>query len=75
MFLSLHFENILTNQNMLSSHILCWNETKIQYIHINQKIEMHVFKKLRFCHVKMDIEHHNYKLVPYILNNVNWKKI
>jgi hypothetical protein len=38
MFSSLHFEDTLANPNMLASHILCLNETKIHYIHITQSI-------------------------------------
>jgi hypothetical protein len=35
--LTLHFQNILANQNLLTSHILCLNEMKIQNIHTNHK--------------------------------------
>jgi len=36
--LNLHFWEILVNQNLLSSHILCLNETKIQKICTYQEI-------------------------------------
>jgi hypothetical protein len=35
--LKLHFQNIFIDQNLLASHILCLNETKIQSIHTNQE--------------------------------------
>ncbi len=36
--LTLHFEDVLTNPNLLASHILCLNETRIRNVHLNSKI-------------------------------------
>ncbi len=33
--LTLHFEDVLTNPNLLASHILCLNETRIKNVHLN----------------------------------------
>jgi hypothetical protein len=35
--LTLHFQNILANQNLLTSHMLCLNEMKIKNIHTNHE--------------------------------------
>jgi len=37
-FLSLHFEDILEDPNLLASQILCLNETKTKNVHLNSKI-------------------------------------
>jgi hypothetical protein len=37
-FLTLHFENIIADPNLLASHILCLNETIIKNVHINSEI-------------------------------------
>jgi len=36
-YLTLDFENVLTNPNLLASHILCLNETRIRNVHLNSK--------------------------------------
>jgi hypothetical protein len=36
--LSLHFEDILEDPNLLASQILCLNETKTKNVHLNSKI-------------------------------------
>jgi hypothetical protein len=33
--LTLHFEDVLVDPNVLSSHILCLNETRIRTVHLN----------------------------------------
>ncbi len=37
-FLQFHFQDILIDTYLLTFHILCLNETKIQNIHANQEI-------------------------------------
>jgi hypothetical protein len=37
-FLTLHFEDILEDPNLLASHILCLNETRIKNVQLNSKI-------------------------------------
>ncbi len=36
--LTLHFEDVLADPNLLASHIFCLNETRIINIHLNSKI-------------------------------------
>jgi hypothetical protein len=36
--LILHFEDVLADPNLLTSHILCLNETRIKNVHLNSKI-------------------------------------
>jgi hypothetical protein len=36
--LTLHFEGVLANPNLLTSHILYLNETRIRNVHLNSKI-------------------------------------
>jgi hypothetical protein len=36
--LTLHFEDVLANPNLLASHILYLNETRIRNVHLNSKI-------------------------------------
>jgi len=35
--LTIHFENVLVDPNLLASHILCLNETRIRNVHLNSK--------------------------------------
>jgi hypothetical protein len=37
-FLTLHFEDVLVDSNLLASHILYLNETRIRNVHLNSKI-------------------------------------
>jgi hypothetical protein len=39
-FLTLHFEDVLIDANLLTSHILCLNETRIKNVHLNSKNTM-----------------------------------
>jgi hypothetical protein len=45
-FLTLHFEDVLANPNLLTSHILCLNETRIKIVHLNSKIYNALSQKL-----------------------------
>ncbi len=37
-FLTLDFEDVLTYPNLLASHIICLNETRIRNVHLNSEI-------------------------------------
>jgi hypothetical protein len=43
--LKLHFCDVLANPNLLASHILCLNETKIKKIQTNNKLYLAISKK------------------------------
>ncbi len=36
-FLTLHFEDVLADPNLLASHIFCLNEKIIKNVHVNSK--------------------------------------
>jgi hypothetical protein len=43
--LNLHFKDILADHNLLASHILCFNETKIRNIDQNKEIKQALLDK------------------------------
>jgi len=54
-FLTLHFEDVLTNPNLLASHILCLNETRIRNVHLNSKIYNALSQKFHILSMNMTL--------------------
>jgi hypothetical protein len=52
--LTLHFEDVLTNPNLLASHILCFNETRIRNVHLNSKIYNALSQKFQILSCEPD---------------------
>jgi hypothetical protein len=61
--LTLHFEDVFAYPNLLASHILCLNETKIRIVHLNSEIynvlsqKFHVMMNLALWYFMMTICH------------------
>jgi hypothetical protein len=54
--LTLHFQNIIVDQNLLAFHILCLNEMKIKNIHTNQEAYNVISQRITFYHVMTNME-------------------
>ncbi len=68
--LKLHFEDVLTNLNLLASHILCLNETRIRNVHLNSKIYNALSQKF---HILSCYDEHG-TMVLYYDDNVSLTK-
>jgi hypothetical protein len=53
--LTLHFEDVFANPNLLTSHILCLHERRTRNIHLNSKIYNVLHKSSIYCHVMMNM--------------------
>ncbi len=54
-YLKLNFQVIFTNSNLLTSHILCLNETNVENIHDNQE-KKNYWINLKFCPLIVNME-------------------
>jgi hypothetical protein len=68
-FLTLDFENVLVDPNLLASLIFCLNETKIRDVHLNSKIYIALSQKF---HISSCYDEHG--IMVLYDDNVHWQK-